>query len=599
MIEEERLQTLFDLDLLDSSPEEEYDELVHLASEICSTPISLITLVDRDRQWFKAAVGTTLRETPRDFSFCAHALATPDLFVVEDARVDARFSDNPLVEGDSGFRFYAGVPLQAAGGMAVGTLCVVDTIPRSLSPSQKKALLILARQVQARFALRAKHKALERVSKELEQSNALFRAFMDHSPALAYIKDPEGRFIFYNSELATRFEIGKTDWLGKSDADLFSAELAREYREHDLQVLRDGACQLVERTVDRQDRAAHWKSYKFPFAQPDGRVMLAGISVEITAELEVRAALEVALREKTDLADGLQASRAALIALMDRSPNHTYLKDADGRYLYYNQRFAEHFGIDLEQWIGKTDDEVRPGAAATATRERDQAAKESVGPIEIIAEAATAFGEMRTFRSVRFPITGSNGEKMLAGLAIDITVERQREKALSDANLQVLKLTSHDSLTGVANCREFERRLEVEFALANRQKRPLSVLLMNIDKFKQLSNQAGSEAAEEALRLVGSLLSRQVRAGDLAARMGGEEFAFLLPGTDADGAKIFAERIRHHVSQLDLEGRPLTLTISIASVDESTLSCENLMAKADQALYAATLSQQHSAITQR
>ena len=98
MIEEERLQTLFDLDLLDTSPEEEYDELVHLASEICSTPISLITLVDRDRQWFKAATGTTLRETPRDFSFCAHAIATPDLFVVEDARVDARFSDNPLVE---------------------------------------------------------------------------------------------------------------------------------------------------------------------------------------------------------------------------------------------------------------------------------------------------------------------------------------------------------------------------------------------------------------------------------------------------------------------------------------------------------------------
>jgi GAF domain-containing protein len=160
--EQRRLHVLHELELLDTEHEEEFDELVQLASEICQTPISLVSLVDSERQWFKATYGTDLRETSREVSFCAHAIGQAELFMVEDATRDPRFCRNPLVTDGPGIRFYAGIPLYATEQMALGTLCVVDTVPRSLTLAQQNALRILARQVQTRIEMRAQRAALER-----------------------------------------------------------------------------------------------------------------------------------------------------------------------------------------------------------------------------------------------------------------------------------------------------------------------------------------------------------------------------------------------------------------------------------------------------
>ena len=131
--ESERLSTLHEYRLLDTLPEAAFDELVALAAQVCGTPVSLVSLVGRDRQWFKAKVGIEACETPRSVSFCAHAIARPDeIFLVPDATRDPRFADNPLVTGPLGLRFYAGVPLKMATGHAIGSLCVVDTRPRQL-----------------------------------------------------------------------------------------------------------------------------------------------------------------------------------------------------------------------------------------------------------------------------------------------------------------------------------------------------------------------------------------------------------------------------------------------------------------------------------
>ena len=160
--ESRRLQALLDLEILDTPAEAEFDDLVTLAAEICGTPISLVSLVDSERQWFKACVGLSLEQTPLSSSFCAHAIQQPGLFLVEDATKDERFSRNPLVQGEPGIRFYAGMPLYASEGVAVGALCVIDTAARSLSPGQAKALAILSHQVQARMELRSERKKLLR-----------------------------------------------------------------------------------------------------------------------------------------------------------------------------------------------------------------------------------------------------------------------------------------------------------------------------------------------------------------------------------------------------------------------------------------------------
>src|ERR1041384_7003483 len=127
--ETDRIAALYELDVLDSEPEKDFDDIVALASTVCGVPMSLVTLVDTDRQWFKARVGTDLTETSRDLSFCAHAILGRDLLVVPDATKDARFSDNPSVDMDGGIRFYAGAPLITTDGYALGTLCVIDNTP--------------------------------------------------------------------------------------------------------------------------------------------------------------------------------------------------------------------------------------------------------------------------------------------------------------------------------------------------------------------------------------------------------------------------------------------------------------------------------------
>ena len=143
--EDERLSALRALLLLDTPPEERFDRLARFVAEQLDVPIALLTLVDGQRQWFKARVGLDATETPRDISFCGHAIMKNDLFIVEDASRDPRFSDNPLVTGEPHILFYAGAPLSAPGGHRIGTLCVIDTVPRTLGPVELSILDALRR----------------------------------------------------------------------------------------------------------------------------------------------------------------------------------------------------------------------------------------------------------------------------------------------------------------------------------------------------------------------------------------------------------------------------------------------------------------------
>lgn len=157
-----RLEELRGLSVLDTAAEQAYDDVVKLAAFICDTPIAMISLVDEDRQWFKARHGVNDMETPRGHAFCAHAIMEPDtLMEVPNALQDQRFVDNPLVTGDMGIRFYAGVPLLMPSGAALGTVCVIDRVPRKLTEAQAEALKALSRQVVQLLALRRANAELQ------------------------------------------------------------------------------------------------------------------------------------------------------------------------------------------------------------------------------------------------------------------------------------------------------------------------------------------------------------------------------------------------------------------------------------------------------
>lgn len=164
-----RLKTLVDFQVLDTDAELCFDEITELASVICDTPIALISLVDENRQWFKSRVGLAATETPRELAFCAHAILQDDVFEVEDAQKDERFHDNPLVTSGPKIRFYAGAPLKATNGHAVGTLCTISDKPMALTASQKKALVTLSHQVIAQLELRLKLQELHKANQAKDE----------------------------------------------------------------------------------------------------------------------------------------------------------------------------------------------------------------------------------------------------------------------------------------------------------------------------------------------------------------------------------------------------------------------------------------------
>jgi signal transduction histidine kinase len=170
--ETERLQALKEYSILDTLPEKEFEDITRIASEICQTPISLITLIDEERQWFKSKIGIDGSETHRDQAFCAHALNKPDeILEVKDSREDKRFSGNPFVTGDPNVVFYAGVPLVNDDGYALGTICVLDRKPRELNDMQLNSLRALSNQVVKLFELRKAHRLLEEMQQEIKIRN--------------------------------------------------------------------------------------------------------------------------------------------------------------------------------------------------------------------------------------------------------------------------------------------------------------------------------------------------------------------------------------------------------------------------------------------
>lgn len=168
-----RLAELQSYDVLDTTPEQAFDDLTRLASEVCGTTISLVSLVDEHRQWFKSRHGIDATETPRELAFCAHAILRPeDILIVENTHEDERFHDNPLVTEAPNISFYAGVPLVSPAGHPLGTLCVIDSDPHKLDELQVTTLRVLARQVVTQLELRKRLRQLDQARAAAEEATS-------------------------------------------------------------------------------------------------------------------------------------------------------------------------------------------------------------------------------------------------------------------------------------------------------------------------------------------------------------------------------------------------------------------------------------------
>jgi PAS domain S-box-containing protein len=215
--EEIRLRALEEYEILDTETEAAFDELTLLASRICGVPIALVSLIDTHRQWFKSHHGLAATETPREMAFCAHAILEPqEDFVVPNAAEDKRFHDNPLVTGDPHVQFYAGIPLVTPGGLALGTLCVIDHVPRTLTAEQLSSLRIIGRQVMTQMELRLRLKSYREAQQSLASYLSLLNSVMDSTEMSIIATSPTGIIDLFNKGAELMLGYAAPELIGKN-----------------------------------------------------------------------------------------------------------------------------------------------------------------------------------------------------------------------------------------------------------------------------------------------------------------------------------------------------------------------------------------------
>ncbi len=283
--EEARLSALRAYDILDTAPEPAFDRLTRLSARLFNVPIALVSLVDHNRQWFKSCYGLGSFESSRDSSFCAHAILADEPLVIPDAALDDRFADNPLVAGEPHIRFYAGAPITSSQGYRLGTVCIIDSEPHpDLSLDDRTTLRDLAALASEELELRNNVRRLSRLEQSLRTSEERFDSFMRHSPAIAFIKDAQGRMLYVNEAAEKAWNIKARDWLGKLQTEIWPAAIAERIGESDREVWTHGPQSFLEQVPGPEGVVRQLLSLKFPFEDAQHGRLLGVMSIDISEQ---------------------------------------------------------------------------------------------------------------------------------------------------------------------------------------------------------------------------------------------------------------------------------------------------------------------------
>jgi diguanylate cyclase (GGDEF)-like protein/PAS domain S-box-containing protein len=592
--EAERLDALRSLDLLDTPPEPAFDDLTRLAAFVCGTPIALISLVDPCRQWFKARVGLDATETHRDIAFCSHAILQDDLFVVPDATEDARFKDNPLVTGEPNIRFYAGMPLTGPEGHNLGTLCVIDRVPRMLSPQQQDALRVLARQVTAQFGLRQQVEQMKSVIAEREQveadlraSDNRFRAIFDTMFEFIGLLAPDGTLLEANQTALDAVGVDRNEVVGQP----FPETIWWRHDPLKQSELRDAI-----------QRAAGGEFVRFEATHTLADGSLAVIDFSLKPVFDHSGAVVLLVPEGRDVTDLKRAEEA--LRESEQRFRSVVEELAEGVYLIDNATGSiVHANTALLKMLAYTANEIANLSPTDLIAKEDQ--KTLTAAIAALKGGSTGekqsnLGQRRYCRKdgslldvdVQVTFVPNSGAGLLSIVLRDTSEQRAYEArlfeyqlGLEEANTKLQKLAVTDGLTGIKNRSAFNGKLSEEFDRSVRYEHSLSLMLVDVDYFKLFNDEFGHPAGDAVLRIIASTIQAAARTTDFVARYGGEEFAVILPDTDYAGATVLAERCRRAVAEMVWDKRPVTVSIGVATLKPDTADADTLIAQADDALY--------------
>lgn len=434
-IQRDRLAELERYRILDTLPERAYDDIVKLAAAICDAPIALVSLVDEKRQWFKARVGIDAEQTAKEHAFCAHAIKQDELMVVADATTDQRFIDNPLVTGEPGIRFYAGAQLYSPAGFALGTLCVIDTEPRTLTEAQQLGLEALARQVMTHLDLRRAVSELETNSLARETAMDELRAF-EEKLKLVIEASQAGVWDWDLTAGTVEFSEAWKNLLGFEGAEIKSYE--QEWWERIHPEDRNGVEQWTQTGLAVAGQPFHHE-YRMRHRDGDYRwVSVRAVAVHDDAGHPVRAAgttLDITARRRAELEARVGQKRTQQV--LDRVIALAGMMTPDGRLFEANESALAAAGAAAESPIGALFEDTFWFNYST----------ESVDTIRRARETAASGQKVRFDHTIRVgdggfrvidlsinPLFDDNGTvELLIPSAVDITKRKQAEERLYQA----------------------------------------------------------------------------------------------------------------------------------------------------------------------
>jgi diguanylate cyclase (GGDEF)-like protein len=573
--EAERLTALRSLGILGSPPDPDLDALCRLAAELLGTPTVAVSLVDAERQWFVAGVGTFAVSTPRDAAFCNHAIRSDEILVVEDAGLDRRFARNPLVTGAPGIRFYAGAPLSLRHGVRLGTLCLIDTQPRALDDAGRRRLRDFA-------ALAVSHLRLQETEVALQaRENELRRANRDLGMAESWAKVGHWRIAFPDERIT--WSDGMYPIFGRPP------EAGAPTKQAVLDTFHPEDREDVRVRLERTAMGGEDYEHRPRFIRTDGevRVALAHAVAERDATGEV-VGLFGACMDVTDLVrveEDLRATSALLRATLEHMDQGLLMVDAARRVRVHNRRALELLDLPAELLRGEPSFEaVRRHQVARGETAELADAPHPPGPAQgreadsRIHERERPEGTVLEIRTV--PLDGGG----MVRTYTDITARKRAEA-------QIAHMAHHDPLTGLANRARFRECLDRRLAEVGRQGATCAVLCLDLDRFKAVNDTLGHPAGDALLRAVAARMRGRLRKQDILARLGGDEFAVLTAPVahPAQAAAVAARLVGALHAPFRIEGHEITVgtSIGIALAPEHGRDGDTLFKNADLALYAA------------
>ncbi len=609
----ERLAALHSYRVLDTSPEPAFDDLTALAATLCQTPIALVSLVDKERLWFKSTWGLDQRCASRELSFCSEALGMNEALVVPDTQTDQRFMHSPLVAGPQGIRAYAGAPLTTPNGLTLGTLCVLDTVPRRFSTQQIAHLELLARQVMGQLELRrlAARLAGEVVARRetdgalvasqgaLAESDQRWRALFEASPVAIALSDDNGAFTAVNEALC--------DLLGRDESDIIGHQLTDFIHPDDLKgsgrdggpisAAPDGVVQVEKRLVrpSGQLRSGWLTLTHVPGPQSSQWTLVQMLDVtdrqaDEKALREAEANLAALAEVVKDIQNGPDARQTIVEACcrLAGASHVTLLEPSDdGRDLRVTATTSPSFeGVTLAlNSLSATVDCYLSGVANLLP--------EAISHPRISSDLLALSGATSLY--IVPVLSGPTVVGVLTDDWIDRVADLDDRRvgavtlladhagvALRQAALinELENIARTDQLTGLPNRRSWDHLLDLHMALSRRADQPLTVAIVDIDHFKAYNDSRGHTAGDELLRGFAVAGTNAIRKGDTLSRWGGEEFAIVLPDCDHVEAPSVLERVRRAMP----DGQ--TCSIGFATWDKRE-SGDELVTRADQAMYRA------------